>query len=298
MQGFGITRVLEGGELLEKAACSVSVIHGVLTPERAQVIRSFATSFCWQHRESLNPRCQCRCLCCDSILRIWLAACSHHARLELAAERRCLLRPNLCCECGRRLRPTISARRNSRSSHAGHQHPPDNPLIVPTRFENAMSPPLYSLGPARSCTRTVRGFTDRTEHVFELIRRATQAMSSRGRSNIDPAGGQAYSAAAMSLVFHTASPFVPTFRADVRYLEVRWVGRVISVAFAGGACFIQTCHSLPPERLIAYRHVVRDLTTTREKTNVAFRRMRFCWRCCCHCHVVRLVVNRHEALCF
>lgn len=46
-------------------------------------------------------------------------------------------------------------------------------------------------------------------------------MSSRGRSNIDSAGGQAYSAAAMSLVFHAASPLVPTFRADVRYLEVR-----------------------------------------------------------------------------
>ncbi|CAN0164482.1 unnamed protein product [Ectocarpus fasciculatus] len=91
-KGFGITRVLEGGELLEKAACSVSVIHGVLTPERAQ------------------------------------------------------------------------------------------------------------------------------------------AMSSRGRSNIDPAGGQAYSAAAMSLVFHTASPLVPTFRADVRYLEVAGEGW-----FGGGA---------------------------------------------------------------
>eukprot|EP00752_Nemacystus_decipiens_P008039 g7184.t1 len=91
-KGFGITRVLEGGELLEKAACSVSVIHGVLTPERAQ------------------------------------------------------------------------------------------------------------------------------------------AMSSRGRANIDSAGGQAYSAAAMSLVFHTASPLVPTFRADVRYLEVGGEGW-----FGGGA---------------------------------------------------------------
>ncbi|CAM9669922.1 unnamed protein product, partial [Hapterophycus canaliculatus] len=91
-KGFGITRVLEGGELLEKAACSVSIIHGVLTPERAK------------------------------------------------------------------------------------------------------------------------------------------AMSSRGRSNIDSTGGQAYSAAAMSLVFHTASPLVPTFRADVRYLEVAGEGW-----FGGGA---------------------------------------------------------------
>lgn len=38
-QSFGITRVLEGGRLLEKAACSVSVIRGVLSPERAKVRR-------------------------------------------------------------------------------------------------------------------------------------------------------------------------------------------------------------------------------------------------------------------
>ncbi|CAN0495515.1 unnamed protein product, partial [Laminaria digitata] len=55
-------------------------------------------------------------------------------------------------------------------------------------------------------------------------------MSSRGRANIDTGGGQAYSAAAMSLVFHTASPLVPTFRADVRYLEVAGEGW-----FGGGA---------------------------------------------------------------
>jgi coproporphyrinogen III oxidase len=47
------------------------------------------------------------------------------------------------------------------------------------------------------------------------------AMSARGRDEIDAAGGQPYSAMAMSLVFHTASPFVPTLRADVRQFEVR-----------------------------------------------------------------------------
>lgn len=54
-----------------------------------------------------------------------------------------------------------------------------------------------------------------------------QAMSSRGR-DVDPNGGQAYSAAALSLVFHSASPMVPTFRADVRYFQVEggdgWYG--------------------------------------------------------------------------
>lgn len=46
-------------------------------------------------------------------------------------------------------------------------------------------------------------------------------MSSRGRSSIDPAGGQPYAAAAMSLVFHSAHPLVPTLRADVRLFQVR-----------------------------------------------------------------------------
>ncbi len=48
-----------------------------------------------------------------------------------------------------------------------------------------------------------------------------QSMSSRGRSSIDPAGGQPYAAAAMSLVFHSAHPLVPTLRADVRLFQVR-----------------------------------------------------------------------------
>jgi coproporphyrinogen III oxidase len=48
-----------------------------------------------------------------------------------------------------------------------------------------------------------------------------KAMSSRGRDEIDTGGGQAYSAVAMSLVFHACTPFVPTLRADVRLLEAR-----------------------------------------------------------------------------
>ena len=46
------------------------------------------------------------------------------------------------------------------------------------------------------------------------------AMSARGRGSVDRMGGQAYSAVAMSLVFHSASPAVPTLRADVRLFEV------------------------------------------------------------------------------
>ena len=35
--GYGITCVLEGGDLLEKAAANISIIHGQLSAQRAQV---------------------------------------------------------------------------------------------------------------------------------------------------------------------------------------------------------------------------------------------------------------------
>lgn len=43
--GFGVTRVLEGGDLFEKAAANVSIIRGVLTPERARAMSSRVSSF-------------------------------------------------------------------------------------------------------------------------------------------------------------------------------------------------------------------------------------------------------------
>ena len=52
-----------------------------------------------------------------------------------------------------------------------------------------------------------------------LTAQRAKAMSSRGRS-IDQEGGQRYTAAALSLVFHPAQPLVPTLRADVRRFEV------------------------------------------------------------------------------
>jgi len=56
-----------------------------------------------------------------------------------------------------------------------------------------------------------------------------KAMSARGR----PAGpGEGYSAAALSLVFHTTSPHVPTFRADVRMFQLKNQG---TAWFGGGA---------------------------------------------------------------
>ena len=53
----------------------------------------------------------------------------------------------------------------------------------------------------------------------QLTPERAAAMSSRGRG-IDPKGGQPYSAAALSLVYHPAHPCVPTLRADVRLFQV------------------------------------------------------------------------------
>ena len=52
----------------------------------------------------------------------------------------------------------------------------------------------------------------------KLTEDRARAMS--GRRNAKYRAGQPYSAAALSLVFHSRSPLVPTFRADVRYFEV------------------------------------------------------------------------------
>lgn len=77
-----------------------------------------------------------------------------------------------------------------------------------------------------------------------------QSMSSRGRGNIDPNGGQPYSAAALSLVFHAAHPMVPTLRADVRLFQVQnYVHKALQHAAAchvidvlQPVCPVDSCH--------------------------------------------------------
>lgn len=60
----------------------------------------------------------------------------------------------------------------------------------------------------------------------KLSAERAQAMSSRGRG-IDSQGGQNYSAAAMSLVYHPSHPFIPTLRADIRRFKVYFTGVVL-----------------------------------------------------------------------
>nr|AEQ18826.1 coproporphyrinogen III oxidase [Chromera velia] len=60
------------------------------------------------------------------------------------------------------------------------------------------------------------------------VDRARAMKQRKGADGWDLKGGETYRAAALSLVFHSRSPLVPTFRADVRYFEVEgkpgWFG--------------------------------------------------------------------------
>lgn len=66
-----------------------------------------------------------------------------------------------------------------------------------------------------------------------------QAMSERGRSGINMEGGDPYSAVAMSLVFHSAHPFIPTLRADVRMFKVGTSTRIhCKTVFVVAVCML------------------------------------------------------------
>ena len=74
---------------------------------------------------------------------------------------------------------------------------------------------------AQACIAPLQAAVSTTFVRGTLSAQRAKAMSSRGRS-IDQEGGQSYSAAALSLVFHPAHPHVPTLRADVRRFEVHF----------------------------------------------------------------------------
>ena len=65
----------------------------------------------------------------------------------------------------------------------------------------------------------------------KLTETRAKAMSARLRSNKqeEVRVGDDYFAAALSLVFHSAHPHIPTLRADIRYFEVKQALRYSSV---------------------------------------------------------------------
>jgi len=73
-------------------------------------------------------------------------------------------------------------------------------------------------------------------------------MSTRGRSNINPEGGDPYHAVALSLVFHTANPHIPTLRADIRLFEAG------QRAWYGGGCDLTPFYLYKDDARNFHRH--------------------------------------------
>ena len=96
-----------------------------------------------------------------------------------------------------------------------------------------------------------------------LSKERAAAMTERGRPGVDPRGGQTYSAAALSLVFHPRSPMVPTFRADIRRFAVDGVGSW----YGGGADL--TPYYLFDEDAAEFHAHYRDLCRAHDKENLA-----------------------------
>ena len=100
------------------------------------------------------------------------------------------------------------------------------------------------------------------------------AMSARGRPGVDPRGGQAYSAVALSLVFHAASPLVPTLRADVRAFAVE------GAAWFGGGADLTPAYLFPDDA--AHFHATLAQLCDRHQPAAAPRRALYaaCKRAC------------------
>lgn len=86
----------------------------------------------------------------------------------------------------------------------------------------------------------------------------TDASSSVSAPAIDIQAGDSYSAAALSIVFHTRSPFIPTFRSDVRIFLVESSKTKETIAFFGGGADL-TPYYLFEDDITFFHTMYRDL---------------------------------------
>lgn len=89
---------------------------------------------------------------------------------------------------------------------------------------------------------------------------AERANTIRARQSTEVRAGDSYSAAALSMVLHTKSPLIPTFRSDVRIFMVRspsGESEAVSAWFGGGADL--TPYYLFDDDIIAFHKFYRDL---------------------------------------
>lgn len=90
-------------------------------------------------------------------------------------------------------------------------------------------------------TRVIQGgnVVEKGACSLTLIRRgilsAERAAAIRSRQDLEIQAGDVYSAAALSIVLHSRSPMVPTFRSDVRIFFVQSNKKSTMAWFGGGA---------------------------------------------------------------
>ena len=83
-----------------------------------------------------------------------------------------------------------------------------------------------------------------------------RAAAIRSRQDLDISAGDTYSAAALSIVFHSRSPMVPTFRSDVRIFFVQ--SEKSTMAWFGGGADL-TPYYLFDEDVTFFHNMYRDL---------------------------------------
>jgi coproporphyrinogen III oxidase len=89
--------------------------------------------------------------------------------------------------------------------------------------------------------------------------RAAAIRSRQGEGNDVIQGGDSYSAAALSIVFHSRSPFIPTFRSDVRiFLVESSSNKGETIAFFGGGADL-TPYYLFDEDISSFHEMYRDI---------------------------------------
>ena len=95
------------------------------------------------------------------------------------------------------------------------------------------------------------------------VERAAAIRSRQDSSAIQP--GDAYSAAALSIVFHSRSPMIPTFRSDVRIFLVESSSASETLAFFGGGADL-TPYYLYDEDVSFFHGMYRDLCEASQRS--------------------------------
>lgn len=111
-------------------------------------------------------------------------------------------------------------------------------------------------------TRVIQGgdIVEKGACSLTLIRRgilsAERAAAIRSRQDLDIQPGDVYSAAALSIVLHSRSPMVPTFRSDVRIFLVESESDKTTMAWFGGGADL-TPYFLFDEDVTFFHNMVR-----------------------------------------